>query len=308
MKALVIGGTGFIGRRLVANLLESGDDVIIASRGDTGNPFGKQVRTEKVDRFNLESMKSLASRVGHTDVVYDQVGFGPEDLEKSVEAFKESTDLYVYTSSLAVYPEKGQMMQEEDFDPLNHDMKEGGIGNLGYSEGKRSAEAYIVRKAEFPVAAIRFPIVIGHDDVTGRVQFHLDRISEERSIVIPGKCGKMNFVWVEDAGRFLAWIGHNRKNGPYNAASPQISDAYDMVSRFATSMGKEAIISKEGEKSDVSPYYISEDRTVTVEKAQKEGFQFTPLEVWADKVVKNYMESGGSQKNSMDYLKDKSGK
>jgi len=42
MKALVVGGTGFIGRRLISNLLNTGCDVTIATSGQTTNPFEKE--------------------------------------------------------------------------------------------------------------------------------------------------------------------------------------------------------------------------------------------------------------------------
>lgn len=239
MKALVIGGTGFIGRRLVANLIKNNAEITVGTRGSTPNLFGDYVKMIKIDRFDQESLSMAAQSLGHVDVVFDQVGFGPEDMVKSIAAFDGRTNLYVYTSSMAVYSEKGDMMTEVDFDAATHEMKEGGIGNLGYSEGKRSAEAYMARNAGFPVADVRFPIVIGHDDVTGRVQFHLDRIRNGEEIVVPSPCGKMNYVWVEDAGRFLSWIGLNRKAGAYNAASPDVIDAGGLIEMFASSLGRE---------------------------------------------------------------------
>lgn len=306
MKALVIGGTGFIGRRLVANLIRNNVDITVGTRGNTPNLFGDYVKMVKIDRFDQESLSMTAQNLGHVDVVFDQVGFGPEDMEKTLTAFTDRTDLYVYTSSSAVYDKKGTNITEGDFDASSHDLKEGGIGNLGYSEGKRSAEAYLVRNADFPFAAVRFPIVVGHDDVTGRAQFHLDRIRTGDDIVVPKPCGRMNYVWVEDAGRFLSWIGMNRKRGPYNAASPEMIEANGIVEMFGNALGRDSRITEQGEKSSVSPYYTKEDRVVSVKKAEDEGFSFTPMKDWAKEVVKRYTDSGGKQINTMDYLRNKS--
>ena len=46
-RALVIGGTLFIGRALVDKLLERGDDVVIMHRG-RGTPFGARVERDSL--------------------------------------------------------------------------------------------------------------------------------------------------------------------------------------------------------------------------------------------------------------------
>ena len=149
------------------------------------------------------------------------------------------------------------------------------------------------------------PIVIGPDDVTGRVQFHIGRILYGEEIVIPYPCGKMNYVWVEDAGRFLAWLGLNGKRGYYNAASRETADANEMVRIMADSINKTAVIAREGRKENISPYHTEKDRTVSVEKAESEGLEFTPMEKWLPDVAKKTVESKGEQLNTMDYLQDK---
>lgn len=305
MNALVIGGTGFIGRRLVKNLLENGIEVTIATRGKSSNPFTGKVKEVVVDRFSESSLEKALPEGAYYDVVYDQVGFGPEDLAITLPALKGKAGLYVYTSSLAVYPEAGTDMKEDDFDPSRHAMQEGGIGNLGYAEGKRSAEAYLQKNATFPYAAIRFPVVVGPDDVTGRVQFHVERIAQGKPIVIPWKRGRMNYIWVEDAGRFLAWIGINGKTGPYNPASPERIDAASMVEKLAFGMGGKAVIEEEGNDDDRSPYYRPEDWSMSTEKAVSEGFRFTPLDQWVPEVAREAVETGGEKKNTMDYMAEK---
>ena len=56
MKVLVLGGTGFISRRLVDLLLKDGADVTMATSGRTPNPFGDAVEEVKVDRFDRLSI------------------------------------------------------------------------------------------------------------------------------------------------------------------------------------------------------------------------------------------------------------
>lgn len=305
MKALVIGGTGFIGRRLVHYLLLDGHEVTIATRGKTENIHSDKVKSIKIDRFSRESISDTIKGDMHYDVVYDQIGFGADDIETSISALNGFFDHYIYTSSVAVYDGFKDGFTEEDFDPYAFQTREGGISTLGYAEGKRTAEAYLFKHSTVPSAAVRFPIVLGHDDVTGRVQFHTERIAGEKEIVVREPCGRMNYVWVEDAGRFLAWLGSRGKTGPYNAASPESIDAAGLINEVAAAMGMKASIVGNGRKEDESPYFIKGNKTVSVKKAMDGGFAFTPLSAVLSKVAKNALETGGKQMNTMDYLEDR---
>src|SRR5216117_1090761 len=70
-RVLVIGGTLFIGRALVEQLLERGDDVVIMHRGSS-TPFGKRVGEIRCDRNDIPGVQ--AALAGTTfDVVYDNV-------------------------------------------------------------------------------------------------------------------------------------------------------------------------------------------------------------------------------------------
>ena len=70
-RALVIGGTLFIGRALVDQLLERGDDVVIMHRG-RGTPFGDRVGEIVCDRNDIAAVQAALARE-RFDVVYDNV-------------------------------------------------------------------------------------------------------------------------------------------------------------------------------------------------------------------------------------------
>jgi len=70
-RALVIGGTLFIGRALVDQLLERGDDVTIMHRG-SGTPFGDRVGEVRCDRNDMAAVRA-ALGTERFDVVYDNV-------------------------------------------------------------------------------------------------------------------------------------------------------------------------------------------------------------------------------------------
>jgi hypothetical protein len=70
-RVLVVGGTLFIGRALVARLLTRGDEVWIMHRSE-GTPFGERVREIRCDRNDGAAVE--AALAGHAfEVVYDNV-------------------------------------------------------------------------------------------------------------------------------------------------------------------------------------------------------------------------------------------
>ncbi|WHY78443.1 NAD-dependent epimerase/dehydratase family protein [Neobacillus sp. WH10] len=56
-SALILGGTQFVGKRLVQLLLAEGVEVTIATRGKTSDSFGDQVSRVKISRENAESQQ-----------------------------------------------------------------------------------------------------------------------------------------------------------------------------------------------------------------------------------------------------------
>jgi nucleoside-diphosphate-sugar epimerase len=301
MKALVMGGTGFIGRRLVSNLLKADCDVTIATSGRTANPFEKRVKTLVFDRFRM-SIEDRISPDQKFDVLFDQLGFGPDDVGGICRIFRGKVEHYVFTSSGSVYEGWKAGFIEEDFDPTAMKPKEGGIRNLGYSEGKRSAEAYLFQNAPFTVAAARLPIVLGPDDSTDRFQFHVNRVNEQKLIVVPPGCGRRNYVWVEDAGRFLCWLGLGHRTGTYNAASSYSLDANELVRRVGLLLKKTPVVLREGEKEDITPYFVDGDWSLDATKAERDGFVFTPFEEWLPVIVRETVGSGGKRLNTIDYF------
>lgn len=306
MIAMVIGGTGFIGRRLVASLLKEGCEVTVASAGRTENPFGNSVTSIKFDRFDMADAADRLSSA-HYDVLFDQLCFGQDDAKNIVDVFRNRIGHYVFVSSGAVYYPGKSEYEEGDFDPTRFSLQSGSNDESDYAEGKRSAEAYFFQNAPFSVAAARFPIVIGHDDSSIRFQKHVKSVMLGEEIVIPPHCGRRNYVWVEDAGRFMSWLGLRKKTGPYNGASPYGLDAVELVDRIGRLLNRTPDIRRQVSAVRTSSYFIEADRTLSAVKAEKECFAFTPFEEWFPAEVKLTVEAGadtgGVPHNSMDYFK-----
>lgn len=289
MNVLVLGGTRFFGKRLVRRLIDEGYRVTVATRGQQPlNITG--VEHIAVDRHDRQAMEAALSGKPF-DVVYDQVGYSPDDARIACHVFNGNIGRYIFTSSASVYEPQTIPLKEEHFDPRVLPLRYGGKNDLTYPEGKRYAEAVLFRQATFPVAAVRFPIVIGEDDYTGRFRFHVERIDKEKPIGIPGKAGKMSFISADEAASFLFWLGTSDVKGPVNAASHTPLSAIELIDIVADVMGKEAIISDDNSEGIRSPYYVPVHWTLNLTKAVTYGYRFTNTKEWLPDVTKKVFEA-----------------
>ncbi len=286
MNALVMGGTKFFGRDLVRCLLEERCRVTLATRGRTVDPFGADVERVVFDRTDCAIMAdAFSSR--RFDIVFDQIAFEPKEIEDACRVFHGRIGHYVFTSSGSVYAPQGPRLKEEDFDPAAIRLDDGREAPFDYAEGKRRAEAALVQRATFPVAAARLSIVLGPDDPTGRFQFHVDRVRRDEPIVVPRSCGRLSFVSAAEAGRFVAWLGLQGQTGAWNGASARPRSAAEIVQRISRVCRRSPRMLEEGDKRDRSPFcYTGDDWTLDAGKARRAGFRFGGFAQWFDAMVR----------------------
>src|SRR5262245_53958007 len=125
MKVLVIGGTMFIGRLLVAELLKAGHQVAVMHRRSK-HDLGKRVQNLMADRNDPESLRR-ALRFTSFQVVFDNVydwdrGTTAAQVEATAQAVTGASgdrlSRYVFMSSVAAY---GDGLNHHDGAPLAPD-------------------------------------------------------------------------------------------------------------------------------------------------------------------------------------------
>jgi nucleoside-diphosphate-sugar epimerase len=281
--ALVLGGTRFFGVHLVEALLSKGVKVTIGTRGETKDPFGNRVERVNVDRFSEESMKNLASGRSF-DVLFDQIGYSSSDIEKSLKVFKGKIGKYIFTSSMSVYEGNGRLI-ESDFDPSTKKLVVKEKENGTYQEGKQLAEAYLDQNNDVPYVAVRFPIVLGENDYTERLDFHVKKILNEEPMYFPNLDASISFIHEEEAGKFLLYVAEQEFNGPINACTNGTIILKDLIQTIEKSANKQANFTKEPSESTSSPYGIDENWTLINHKAVEIGFPFGELSNWLPKLI-----------------------
>lgn len=288
---LVFGGTRFFGRKLVELLLEEGHNVSIITRGVSGNPFGDQVEHIIADRENKEEL--LEKVGGRTfDIVFDNICYSPKAAYTFCEMFNGKIGKLVFTSTLSTYTVDGKAKSENDFDPYTYEIKMGDSTDFTYGEGKRQAEAVFFKYATFPVVAVRFPIVMGEDDYTRRLHFHVNRVSKGEPIGFVNMNVEMSFIQATEAAQFLNWAGMTEEvEGPYNATANGKISLSDLMNLVEEATGKTADISITENEEIMSPYAVGDTWYMTNEKATKEGFQFTDLHAWLNPLIEAIAKS-----------------
>ena len=197
MKVLVIGGTLFIGKRLVHRLLEEGHEVTVFHRSGA-HGYGTEVENLTGDRNDADSVRRAVSG-RQFDWVFDNVydwerGTTAEQVESTARAFGDGLQRYVFMSSCAVYGEGLDLGEEAPLVPDDHP--------LPYMAHKAASERALFRmhaEEGFPAITLRPPFVYGPENPFYREQFFWDRMRQGRPIIVPGDGSRlMHFVYVND--------------------------------------------------------------------------------------------------------------
>lgn len=280
MKILVLGGTKFFGRRLVHLLIDDGYDVTVATRGQTADDFGDEVKRVRIDRTDYESMQRAFAGESY-DVVYDQICFNPIEAKIAVDVFGNRIGRYIFTSSMAVYGHKDEETTEKDFQPKTYQYDLNAT-EYNYAEGKRQAEAYFFQHAPFPVVAVRVAMVVSGDDYTGRVDYYVSHVAQGESIGVFETEHPITYVTAWDVAEFLRFLGTKADySGPINAGNT----GYLSIQEFSREIAKQFEttpkfhVGQHGDKDHpLSPYAMFPwTWKLSNAKAKSLGFEFPDI-------------------------------
>jgi nucleoside-diphosphate-sugar epimerase len=284
-RVLVFGGTRYFGKKLVDLLLKNGDQVTIATRGKVQDKFGNLVSRITVDRSSISSLNEKFSNSQVWDVIYDNICYSSNDAKITVDLFKDKVKKYVFTSTMSVYGPGEKVLIEDDFKSTEYPIKMLNRSDVDYGEGKRMAESYFIQNVTFPVVAPRFPIVLGLDDYTKRLHFHIERILKGQEIGFQNTDAKISFITSEEVAEFLLWVGQNDVVGPINACSSGEMVLGDIISIIENETGEKANVIKDLKNESSSPFSLLDHWIMSNERAREAGFSFKEVNKWFPELV-----------------------
>lgn len=290
-RVLVIGGTRFVGLQIVRRLLATGDQVTICTRGRILDPFGDAVERLTADRGDRAAFgQAVAGR--DWDVVFDQACWAPDDATVACDTLGGRVGRYVLASTQSVY-DPGPALTEERFDPLTLPLRAGTRGEFAYMEGKRLAEAVLYQRAVFPVVAIRWPFLVGTDDYTGRLHWHIQRIRAGLPMGIANPDAVSSFIRSDEAGDFACWAADRGLTGPYNACAGGLMPFREILAAAEAAVGKTAIIVPPSDQGGNSELCIDNgDFYMDAGKATRAGFTFSDIRDWMPQLIRDLAAPG----------------
>lgn len=297
-KALVLGGTRYFGRHLVEALLRDGYSVTVASRGNVELNFSKPVTHIKADREKIDDLMKLAD-AGPYQFIFDQICMSARAADSAVRAFSGRCEKYIFTSTGSVYDVAVDRWQSEDkFDFKKYPPNLVDTDPYNYQEAKRQAEVVFGNQSAFAAVMVRFPIVLGTDDYTQRLKFHVDRVMSGGNIYFPSMQMKMTFVHSQEAGEFLKFIAESDFTGAINCASDGTITMKDFVEQIEKMSGKKAHLLSEEHANTHSPYGFKEDFLLPNDLGKKSGFRFRKLGDYLPSIIQHYINTFDEAKNS----------
>jgi len=295
-SALVVGGTRFIGRRLVTRLLANDYDVTLFNRGNHENPFADRERVSHVegDRTSGAALDEAREAV-EPDVVVDCVAYYPGEVEMATRVFSD-VDAYVYVSSGSAYG-PDVIPKREDETPLVPCSDEEAVDDSPETYGARKAEGdrTVFEAAENGVEAmsVRPTIVTGPYDYTGRFAYWVERVREYDRVLVPGDGTNIHhLVAVENVARAIVTVAEDGHAGEaYNVGDRQLLTLGGLVDGIADAVGTtvEQVYATERDLGDLSatafPLYNPNPHVLSTEKLAGLGWEPIGVETAIEQAV-----------------------
>ena len=307
MRALVIGGTRFVGYHIVRKLLDENVEVTLFNRGQTADDFGNRVQRIHGDRKDYKKFYETFRR-SRFDVVIDVIGYDPEDVEIAIKTFKGRIGQYIFISTGQVYLVTRNThwpAREEDYYQPLAECPPGEEAGYEYGVKKRACEdlleeAYKFQK--FPSVRFRFPIIHGPRDYSLRLYSYIRRILDGNPLIIPEDGDVIvRHVYVGDVVRaiFRVLQVESTRGKVYNVASKEVMRLSEFIRLTARMLERDVEIVPIPEKvmlehhvtRDVSPFsgkWVSYlDPSLIMEELK---FQPTPVEEWLRETVRYFID------------------
>jgi 2'-hydroxyisoflavone reductase len=218
MKMLVIGGTRFLGRTLVETAVKQGHELILFNRGQTNPELFPDVERLKGDRDG--DLAVLKDR--NWDVVVDTCGYVPRIVKKSADLLVDSTEQYIFISSISVYSDfsKPGLDEKSPLGKLKDETVEQ-VTNETYGPLKVLCENVVEETYPGRSAILRCGLIVGPYDPTDRFTYWPVRIRQGGEVLAPSPPHmQVQFIDATDLAHFILLLAKKRISGKFNTTGP----------------------------------------------------------------------------------------
>jgi len=185
MNVLVLGGTSFVGRAIVEDLLARGHTPSVFSRGKTGADLFPGVTRLTGDR---ESGDYAALGSGSWDAVVDVSAYVPRHIAQAADALGDRIGRYLFISTGSVYDrtraEDGLTEKTPRLAPYRESEQ---INGETYGPLKVACEDDVLERFGTAATIVRPGIVAGPHDPTDRFTYWVRRAARGGRIALPAR-------------------------------------------------------------------------------------------------------------------------
>jgi nucleoside-diphosphate-sugar epimerase len=301
MKILLIGGSGFIGRFVVRDLIAAGHDVAVYHRGRTTDPLLAGAHGIIGDRSELGWKRMDFVRV-RPDVVIDCILSSGVQAKGVMVVFRGVAPRIVVLSSQDVYRAYGILLGiepgalqptpiTEDSD-LRSQLRPFGSDHLKHMQSifnwvndeyeKIEVERAVTNDKELPATVLRLPMIYGPGDPLHRLYPYVKRIDDNRpAILLEDGLAHMGLPrgYVENVAAAIAQAATSdrAKDKIYNVAEPPMNELEwaSKIGEVAGWKGKVIPLAKDETPAHLrQPYNTAQDWTVSGDRIRVElGFK-----------------------------------
>ncbi|MEO7422532.1 MAG: NAD-dependent epimerase/dehydratase family protein [Ornithinibacter sp.] len=214
MQVLVLGGTSFVGRAIVADLLARAHTPTLFNRGRTGADLFPGVARLVGDRDSGD----YAALGGHGwDAVVDVTGYLPRHVEQALTALEGHDGRYVFISTGMVY----------DHDTAGEDITEASprlsphLEDQTYGSLKVACEDRLRAHFGDRLSVVRPGYVVGPHDPYDRLTYWVRNAARGRAIAVPARLDRpVQLMDVRDLARLVTLLVEKDLPGAFNAVGP----------------------------------------------------------------------------------------
>ena len=244
-KAFLLGGTGKTGRHLAERLLETGWEVVIASRGERPIETSKDARHVKLDRGDDEALRAALGQ--GVDVLVDFVAFEPEHADQLL-SLRGLTRSLVALSSAAVYADPAGLSIDASAEqvpefrvPLTEREPTVVRAAPTYATKKLAIERTLLNQDAVPSTVVRAGAIYGPGDVNSREWYFVKRALDGRRVVVLAHRGESRFqpTSVHNLAELIRLAAERPGRRLLNCGDPQAPSVAEIGRHIAAALNHE---------------------------------------------------------------------
>ncbi|MEO1436431.1 MAG: NAD-dependent epimerase/dehydratase family protein [Bacteroidota bacterium] len=199
-RVLFLGGSQFMGRMLVEQLIESNQyDLTLFNRGKTNRNLFPDVQRLIGDRETDDIEQVFGT---DWDIVVDFSAYHPNSFERLVNGLKGRVGRYVFISTVSAYEVIPGVLKDEQAPTLactEEQRNDPKVTAENYGSKKAEMERFLFAQDDLDSITLRPCLVYGPYDHTDRFYYWMYRVfTQDRFLLPETSADKMNLTYVKD--------------------------------------------------------------------------------------------------------------